>query len=449
MDKIIYHIQNDFSEYVSELKKLVNIPTISGNPEPIRKCSNILHSFLESKGWSVRIIEQSEGGAPYVYGERKSDQPDTPTILFYGHYDVQSELPIEAWSYPPFELTESDGRFYGRGTGDNKGQFLAHIAGIDAYLKAYENLPVNIKLLLDGEEEIGSPGMLKMIRENQELFDLDLVIVSDSSKHESGRPIVCFGNRGCMSLGLQIKTSEIDHHSGNKGGVIKNAAQELIKVLNDLVSKGGENIEGFFDNVVEMTEYELQLIEKLDFKAHVLKDTFKTHWILEDKVKYYENLFFKPCMTITGIQAGYMGSDIKTIIPSTSSARLDVRMVNSQKPEQVFQAIKNHILKINPHIILMELDQHIPPSKSDPQHPLCQKIIKAIKMAGVGKPIILPSIGSSLPNSIWTNDLNLPTISVPYANADQGNHGPNENLKISCFKEGMIMSASMIKIFEF
>ncbi|WP_240837793.1 M20/M25/M40 family metallo-hydrolase [Acidaminobacter sp. JC074] len=433
------------SDYIKTLKDLVAFPSVASDQEAVGQCRDYLVDYLSKRKWEVQVVTQ-EKGSDYVLAEMKSDYDHAPTVMIYGHYDVQPVEPISDWTYHPYDLTESKGRLYGRGAGDNKGQFLSHLLAIDLFNEFNDVLPVNYKLFLDGEEEVGSPGIEDMVNKNLSWFeDVDVVIVSDASKHESGRPTVCFGNRGCMSIGLSLRTAKKDHHSGNKGGVIKNSVNELCSVLSGLVKDNGLHIPGFMEGVVKPSELERQLIDDLDFDSNLLKDTFEARWVESDKETYFTNLFFKPVISVIGIEGGYMGHGIKCIVPGHAKARVDVRLVANQDPLKAYEAIKSYIGEVNDHVEISMLDQPMYPSKSDPENEWCQKIIGAVEKSGLGKPYVLPSIGGSLPNAMWTNTLKKPTVSLPFANADQGNHGPDENLKISCFKAGIQTAYSIIE----
>ncbi len=437
--KVLAQLRRKKREHLKLLQRLVAQPSISAQNEGVRDCAELLASIMEELGVPAQIYETE--GQPVVFGE--IGEGDL-TVLFYGHYDVQPPEPLEAWTTPPFSPTVRNGRLYGRGTGDNKGQLLTHLLAVHSYLEVLGKLPIKIKFIFEGEEESGSPYLADFVAEHQELLSADLAYTSDGPLHESGAPAIYYGVRGMLGLEMSLETASWDNHSGNKGGVIPNAAWELVRILFSMKDEQGRVlVDGFYDRVREPSEIDLELIANLEYHPWQIAKNFGVKKINLEKEEFYRRLTLEPTMTINGLTSGYQGQGTKTIIPAKASAKMDCRLVADQDPEEVFSAIKHHIEKMNPEVEVIQ-QGYMHPSRTDPGLPVSQKILKAAQAATGKKPVALPATGGSLPDYVWTKILGVPSIIVPYANADEANHAPNENLSLECFYQGIEISARAI-----
>lgn len=436
------HICANEEKYLEVWKKLVAQPSISAQNLGVRKCAELLVEIMREFNIEGKILETE--GQPVVYGELKSDNPNALTILFYGHYDVQPPEPYDAWISPPFEPTIRNGRLYGRGTADNKGQLVAHLCAVNSILETSGSLPVNVKFIFEGEEESGSPNLAKFASQNKDLLAADVVYVSDGPMHDKETPAVEFGNRGVLSMELTIQTATQDNHSGNKGGVIPNAAWELVHLLSTMEDRDGRiTIEGFYEDVLPPDDYQLQLIDDLPYDPQEVAKVFGVEEIKLEKREFYRKLLLEPTLSINGLLSGYTGPGSKTIIPHKAVAKLDARLVVDQDDMKVFQRIKEHVEKYNPSASLVYLHSMLP-SKTEANLPVCQAIMRAIHEAYQRHPVAMPSVGGSLPNYVWTKILNIPTVGVPYANPDEDNHAPNENMVLECFYKGIKATVQVI-----
>ncbi len=436
-------IEKNKEKSIETLMDFVKQPSISRDVEAVEECSRYLKSLMVECGINTEI-HKTEGN-PIVYGKVLSNNKDARTVLFYGHYDVQPPDPLEEWDSPPFEPTIRNGKLYGRGAGDNKGQLLAHIFAVKAFLEKEKSLPINVKFVFEGEEEIGSKSLTKFVEENKELLETDVVITSDGPIHDSGAPMVAFGVRGVMNFQLELETANTDNHSGNKGGVIPNPAWKLNEVLCTMMAKDEfVTIEGFYDDVLKPTQKELDLIDKLPFDSENLARVYGVERIDLDKKTFYKRLMFLPTLTINGLASGYTKEGTKNIIPKKAVAKMEVRMVKDQNPEDLFEKIKNHVNKTNPSIKVIQQEEDMYPSRTSSELPISEKVVAAVKRAYKRDPIVLPSMGGSLPDYIWTKVLGRPSIMVPYANADEANHAPNENMDLECFMKGIHFSVEII-----
>lgn len=442
LQKIREDLQKRKREHLMLLQRLVEQPSISAHGEGVRECASLLRNMMEEMGISARLYETK--GEPVVYGEAGPKQAGFPTVLFYGHYDVQPPEPLDAWDSPPFKPAVRGGRLYGRGTGDNKGQLLCHILAVGSILRVKGQLPLRVKIILEGEEESGSPHLAEFVEENRELLSCDLVYTSDGPLHESGSPTVLFGVRGMLGIELNLRTATSDNHSGNKGGVIPNAAWEMVRVLSKLQDdKGKILVPGFYQHIREPGETERELVARMDFAPEEIARNFSVKKIELEKEEFYRRLTLEPTMSINGLKSGYQGEGTKTIIPAEATAKLDFRLVAEQDPREISAGLTEYIHSLNPDVQVTE-QGYMFPSRTDPGLPVCQKVLEAMEEICREKPVALPAAGGSLPDYVWTKILGVPSVIVPYANADEANHAPNENLELDCFYRGIEISAGVI-----
>jgi len=442
IERVHTYINAQRDYFLEAWKRLVAQPSISAQNKGVRQCAQLLEDIMRAAGIKTRRFETA--GQPIVYGEVRSDRPEALTLLFYGHYDVQPPEPLEKWLSPPFEPSVRDGRLYGRGAADNKGQLLPHVFAVQAYLEAVGSLPINVKFVFEGEEESGSIHLPEFIQENRELLAADLVFTSDGPMHDSGAPVVFFGVRGILSVELVLETAGQDNHSGNKGGVIPNAAWEMVELLATMRDESGRvTIEGFYDDVLPPSTYDLELIAKLPYDPDQLAQVFGVAQLPWSKEEFYRRLTLEPTLTINGLVSGYTGPGSKTIIPGRAAAKLDMRLVANQDPEDILAKLRAHVARHNPNVRVIH-HGHMFPSRTRADLPVCQTVVRAIRAAYGREPLVMPALGGSLPDYVWTRLLGLPSVGVPYANADEANHAPNENMRLDCFFQGIHASAQVI-----
>ncbi len=446
IEHVLADIEENRDRDLAAWMKLVKQPSISAQGVGMRECAWLLVDIMQDAGIEAECLQTA--GSPVVYGEALSGRPDDFTILFYGHYDVQPPEPLDEWITPPFEPDIRDGRVYGRGAADNKGQLLAHVFAVRSYLDVLGDVPVNIKFLFEGEEESGSPNLRPFVEANRELLSADLVYTADGPMHDDGTPVICFGIRGMLNAEIRVRTAAHDNHSGNKGGLIPNAAQELARILSRMWDDDGEIIvEGFWDDVREPTDVEMALIEDLPYDPAGMSEVFGVSDIGLSREEFYLNLMFRPTLTINGLRSGYTGEGTKTVIPCTAAAKLDMRLVPDQDPERVFQSIRNHVHSCGANVEEAEAIcvKGVPPSRTRTDTPAAQAVISGVASEHETDPIVMPSLGATLPDYIWTDLLDTPSVMVPYANADETNHAPNENMDIAHFGAGIRTSAMVLQ----
>ena len=427
--------------YIEQLFTLIRQKSISAQNDGMIECAELLKGMMEELGIETQIMKSD--GHPVVYGEMMKDE-NFFTLLIYGHYDVQPPEPLEEWLSPPFEPTIRDGRIYGRGAGDNKGQLMAQLLGVKTYLNCFKDLPINIKFVIEGEEETGSPHLASFVKANRDLLKADLVYTADGSSHNSGAPLILLGVRGALDLELTAKGAEWDNHSGNTGNIAPNPAWKLINLLTTMYDEDGQVlIEGFYDHIRPPSTRERELLQNLPFDAEDIGQKIGYPHLEMDGETYYHKLTMEPTFNINGLQSGYTGEGMKTIIPSTATVKMDVRLVIDQDPTDIYNKIVKHVQKHAPDIEV-KFVAAMEPSRTSADLEVVKVITDAVHLAYQQEPLIQPRLGSSLPDYVWTKILEVPSIIMPYANFDQRNHSPNENIVIDNFLKGINCTCHVI-----
>lgn len=437
------HIDAQADDFVARLMDYSRHPAISAHDTGIREVAGMMLDHLTGLGFDTELIETD--GHPFVLGEMMVD-PSKPTVLLYGHYDVQPADPIDQWTSPPFEPTIRDGRIYGRGLADNKGQHFAQLLAIETHLKVHGTLPCNVIFLLEGEEEIGSPQIGDFVTQYRDrLTKADLVITSDGPLHASGAPVITFGVRGVASFDLHAKGANRDVHSGNYGGVVPNPIWTLVQLLATMKDpEGNITIEGITDALIPATNLEREAIAKLPDDETAVKETLDLDTLdgpLERS--YWDRLMFHPTLTINGLHGGYGGPGSKTVLPNEALAKCDMRLVPPLTPEIAFDRITAHAAKHAPDVDVI-CHHGMFPSKTPLDSPYSALVQRAIVAARGVEPLLYPSLGGSLPDYVFSKILEKPSFVVPYANADGANHAPNENMRIDLFIAGIKTGAALL-----
>ena len=429
---------------LSELFRLLAQPSISAQGIGVPECSALVRELLTASGFVARIIETP--GAPVVYGER-CNVPGQPTLLIYGHYDVQPADPLAGWDSPPFEPTIRDGRIWARGVADNKGQFVANVLGARAWLETAGELPINVKVVVEGEEESGSPNFPAFVAAHRELLAADLVYVSDGQVFETDQPIVEFGNRGMLYIELVAHGPSRDLHSGNFGGVAPNPAWTLVHLLATMFSPAGEIlVPGVLDAVRPVSPELRAALDAipLDEAAALAEIGLTVDGKAEPKgLPYYDRLMVRPTMNIAGFTSGYGGAGSKTVLPAEARVKMDLRLVPDQDPALIYEQIKRHVATHAPGVEIMHhgmMDPVAVPLDS----PLAAPVRRAVETGFGVAPVDVPMVGGSLPSAVWPRELGVPALVVPYGNADQQNHSPNENMIEGRFYAGIRTSAALL-----
>ncbi len=439
---VFAHIDARRQPFIDRLIDYVRRPSISAHGTGMAEVADFLVTQFQALGLVTQTV--ATPGWPVIVG-RRNDAPGKPTVLLYGHYDVQPPDPLEAWHSPPFEPTIRNGRLYGRGVGDNKGQHFAQLLAIESLLAVQQTLPCNVIVLLEGEEEVGSPHMADFVREHRDLLAADLVITADGPVHENGQSCIRFGVRGVLSFELRAQGATQDLHSGNWGGVAPNPIWTLVHLLATMKNERGEiTIDGFYDQVLPPSELERQALAKLPVDVDEIRQTLGlTHFDQPHARPFYDRLSLWPTLTINGLHGGYGGPGSKTVLPSRAVAKCDIRLVEAQTPEEIFAKVEAHVQQHAPAVEVVRQGS-MAPSKTPLDSPFTPALVAALTEAQGVAPLLIPSMGGSLPDYVFTKILGIPAFVIPYANADEANHAPNENLEIERFIAGIKTGAALL-----
>ncbi len=453
MQEVISYIQKNRDSYIEELKELLKIPSISTLAEhksDIKKCAEFVSQKLKSAGMSKVEIFKTEGH-PIVYGEWLG-APGKPTVLIYGHYDVQPIDPIELWDNPPFDPVIKDGKIFARGATDDKGQMFMHIKSVEAFFKTRGSLPLNVKFLIEGEEEIGSESLETFINNNLELVKCDAVLVSDTALYEPGLPTLTYGLRGLSYMEVEVIGPKKDLHSGSFGGAVANPINILAEIISKLQDKNGKiTIPGFYDDVLKLTKSERENYKSLKFSdKKFAKELGVAELKGEKNYTTLERIWARPTLDCNGIFGGFTGQGAKTVIPSSATAKISMRLVPNQDPKKIAKLFEKYIKKLAPKsvkVIVRDLHGAYPVLT-----PLNDKAAIAAATAmekAFGKKTVYVREGGSVPIvTVFTKKLKAPTVLMGMGLNTENLHSPNEHFNLNHFHLGIQSSAYFLNEFS-
>jgi acetylornithine deacetylase/succinyl-diaminopimelate desuccinylase-like protein len=440
-------VADNRNRLLSELKDFIRIPSISTLPEhipDIELAANFVAASLRSAGLeNVEIISTAKH--PLVYGDWKY-APGKPTVLCYGHYDVQPADPLELWISPAFEPTERDGNLYARGACDDKGQMYMHIKAIETLRAVNGTLPVNIKFLVEGEEEVGGASIAKYVAEHPEKLRADVALVSDTSMYAEGMPTLCIGLRGLIYMEVEAQGPARDLHSGLFGGAAPNAVFGLIELLSKAKDANGALlIPGIYDDVAEPAAAELESWSRLPFdeRRFLSQEVGAGELIGEPDRSVLERVWSRPTFEVHGIAGGFTAPGAKTVIPAKATAKVSIRGVPRQDPEHVIALFRDWVAKNTPKGIRTDVRvlSASPGLVVNPEHPAIQVAARAFGDV-FGKHTVFIRSGGSIPIvGDFATHLGIPTILMGFGLPDDGLHSPNEKYKIENYYMGIMTIA--------
>jgi acetylornithine deacetylase/succinyl-diaminopimelate desuccinylase-like protein len=436
-------VRDNRQRLLDELKDFVRIPSISTLPEhadDIQRAASFVAESLHRAGLEdIEIIPTA--GHPLVYADWLH-APGKPTVLCYGHYDVQPADPLELWVTPPFEPTERNGNLYARGAVDDKGQMYMHIKAIEALRAVNGTLPVNVKFLVEGEEEVGGAAIAKFVAGNPEKLKADVALVSDTSMYAEGMPTLCIGLRGLIYLEVEAAGPARDLHSGLYGGAAPNAVYGLIELLAKAKDENGKIlIPGIYDDVEEPASAEMKSWAGLPFSEteFLQKEVGATELTGEPGRSVLERVWSRPTFEVHGIAGGFTGAGAKTVIPAKATAKVSIRLVPRQDPEKVVAAFRDWVRKNAPRGIRAEVRvlSASPGLVVNPEHPAIDVAARAFGEV-FGRETVFIRSGGSIPIvGDFANHLGIPTILMGFGLPDDGLHSPNEKYKIENYYLGI------------
>jgi acetylornithine deacetylase/succinyl-diaminopimelate desuccinylase-like protein len=431
----------------AEFFQLLSFESVSAKSEhkkDMTSCANWLARHLKTIGFKAKVCPT--GGHPLVFAEYLVD-PGATTILYYGHYDVQPPEPLELWKSPPFKPVVRDGYFYARGSTDDKGQTFAHIKGLEAVLKATGGLPVNVKMLIEGEEETHSVNLPRFIKKNKKMLKADIVVVSDTAQFSKTVPAVTFGLRGIASTELFVYGPNRDVHSGSFGGAIANPVNALCWMVGQLHDKNGKiTIPGFYQHTKPLSRWERAQFKKLPYSETAYKKSLGVPALYGEKgYSTLERTWSRPTLDVNGIKGGYQGEGAKTIIPSIASCKITMRLVPNMDPIDICNKLEKYLKKIAPKSVRVKLDKHggakgvVVPSDG----PWLDAAARAIKI-GFGRTPVFMKEGGSIPVVIdFKEILGLDTLLIGFGQSDDNIHSPNERFRVRDFENGCKTAAAL------
>src|SRR5579884_3611911 len=431
------YLEEHRSRFLSELVELLRIPSISALPEhaaDVRRAAEWVASRLASAGIEgVEILPT--GGHPVVYGEWLHAR-GRPTVLIYGHVDVQPVDPIDRWTSPPFEPTIRDGRIYARGASDMKGNLLMPIIAAEALLATHGSLPVNLKFFLEGQEEIGSPQIPRFLAEQRERFACDLVISADGGQYSEDQPALSMSCRGLAGVQIDVRGAQTDLHSGMYGGVVPNAIHALVEILGSMRSSDGKIlIEGFYDDVIPLSEADRAQIAAVPFdEAQYKRDAGVETLVGEPGYSPMERVGSRPSLDVNGIWGGFQGAGIKTVLPNEAHAKVTCRLVANQDPDRIIELIAAHVASHAPPGVTATT---VPlPGKARPylipaDHP-GNAVARAVLEELYGKTPYAVRVGATVPvMDLFLTTLGAHTVTFGFGLPDERYHAPDEFFRLA------------------
>jgi len=440
-------VHDNEQRLLDELFTLLRIPSISTSPEhkgDIDRAAQFVADALGKAGLeNIEIIPTA--GHPLVYADWLH-APGKPTILCYGHYDVQPPDPLELWETPPFEPAIRNGNIYARGSADDKGQMYMHIKAVEALRAISGRLPINFKFLIEGEEEIGGVGIAKYVAANPEKLKADVALVSDTALYAEDLPTLCIGLRGLIYMEVEAKGPARDLHSGLYGGAAPNAVWGLIELLSKCKDeKGHIRIPGMYDDVVPPAPQEKESWKSLPFNEEnfLKKEVGATALTMEPGFSVLESTWARPTMEVHGIAGGFTGTGAKTVIPARATAKVSFRMVPNQDPDKVVAAFRQFLKDNTPTGIEIELRvlSTGPAIMVNPDHPAIETAARVFSQM-LGKPTVFTRSGGSIPVvGDFANHLKIPTVLMGFGLPDDGLHSPNEKYRLRNYYTGIMTIA--------
>ena len=440
-------VEQNKPRLLDELKTFLRIPSVSTLPEhvpDVRRAAQFVADSMKTAGLeNIEIIPTAKH--PLVYADWLH-APGKPTVLCYGHYDVQPPDPLDEWISPPFEPTVRDGNLYARGSADDKGQMYMHIKAVEALLATTGTLPVNLKFLIEGEEEVGGESVAKFVAENPAKLKADVALVSDTELFAEGLPTLCIGLRGLIYTEIEARGPSRDLHSGMYGGAAPNAVFGLIELLAKLKDANGRiQIPGMYDDVEPPTPAEKRSWEHLPFdeKDFLKNEVGATQLTGEPGYSVLERTWARPTLEVHGIAGGFTGAGAKTVIPARATAKVSMRMVPNQNPEKIIAAYKKFVADNTPAGIQTEVRvlSWGPAVMVNPDHPAIHVAASAFRDI-LGKETVFIRSGGSIPIvGDFAKHLGIPTILMGFGLPDDGLHSPNEKYKVANYYAGIMTIA--------
>lgn len=436
------HFKDHREEHLEELKAFLRIPSISSlseHKDDIRKGADWLKEAMLKAGLENAEVFETEGH-PVVYADWLHAE-GKPTVLVYGHYDVQPVDPLNLWESAPFDPQVRDNKLFARGASDDKGQTFMHVKAVEALLQLNGELPVNIKFIVEGEEEVGSPNLPLYVEQNKDQLKADVIVISDTGMQGPGRPAVCYGLRGLAGIQIDVKGPKGDLHSGLYGGAVQNPLHAVVEILQSFRDQEGViQVEGFYEDVLPVSDAERAEFASLEFDMeNEKKDIGITEDFGEKGYSFVERTWIRPTLEINGITGGFSGEGIKTVLPSEASAKITCRLVPNQDPDDIVAKLRAHIEAHKPAGVTVEITDF---DKGKPfltpfDHPAIQAAGRSYEKI-YQVPTAFTRMGGSIPIvAVFDEVLELPVVLMGFGLASENFHAPNEHFHLENFDKGL------------
>jgi acetylornithine deacetylase/succinyl-diaminopimelate desuccinylase-like protein len=441
------YVGDNLNRFTKDIIRLASQPSVSARNEGIEECAALVEKMLKEIGASTRFLK-IEGAAPLVYGELKGRRSDK-TIMFYNHYDVQPEEPLELWKSPPFKPEVRDGVLYGRGVSDDKGELVSRLKIVEAYQKTAGEPPCNVKFCFEGEEESGSVHLGDYVSKYGDLFKADALVWEYGTVDVKGTPKVTLGVKGMIYVEFILKLLSQDAHS-SYAAVLPSAPWRMVRLLN-LLKDENERIliPGWYDRVADLSEDELQVMKGVPFDGAEFRKTFGAAKFLggigDDQAK--KALIQRPTGNIAGIWSGYSGPGTKTVLPMEIHVKMDFRLVPEQDPQDLWDRMRKYLDDKGFADVEMKLESMEPAARTSHKHPFAQAAIRAGEKVYGRKPVVELGSPGTGPLYLFTKKYGMPSVDIGVSAEDGQIHAPNENLKLENLRKGMIWVAETMELF--
>jgi acetylornithine deacetylase/succinyl-diaminopimelate desuccinylase-like protein len=445
--KVYAYIDQHSQDFLKDLATLVQQPSVSAKGEGIEECAEMTKKMLEDIGFSTQLIPE-KGGSPVVYAERTSER-SRRTLLFYDHYDVQPPEPLEEWELDPFSGMICEGRIYGRGVSDNKGNLVSRIKAVEAFLKTEKDVPVNVKFVVEGEEEIGSPHFEVIVKEHADLFSNDATIWEFGGTNYAGQPEIYLGLKGILSVELRTAGALRDVHSAS-APLVPNPAWRLVWALNSLKDEEERIlVDAFHERVLEPSKEEIRFLNDIPFEEEEEMRSLGLKEFLKKRTGYEAKkaLFYEPTCTINGIITGYTESGSKTVLPMRAMAKLDFRLVPNQMPDEILEKLVKHLRDRGFHKVEVVKHGSTEPARTPINEGFVDTVVEAAQEVYEQKAVVYPTSAASGPMHLFRNWLGCPVVSVGCGHREARAHAPNENLTVDGFVRGTKLIAAIMSNF--
>lgn len=446
--KFQQYVEENVNAFVREIMELVSQPTVSARKEGIEETAVLVEKMLAATGATTKVLRM-EGAAPLVYGEIRAKKSGK-TLLFYNHYDVQPEEPLDLWKSPPFKPEVRDGTLYGRGVSDDKGELVSRLKIVESFLKTAGDLPCNVKFCFEGEEETGSVHLEKYVEQNSDLFKADAVFWEYGTVDLEGRPMVSLGVKGMIYVEFVAKDLSQDAHS-SYAAALPSAAWKLVRMVNSLKDKDDRIlVPGWYDGVKALTEEEVGVLEEMPFDGEAFKKNYGAKDLLGkmSTAQAKKALIQRPTGNIAGLWSGYQGPGSKTVLPMEAHAKMDFRLVPDQDPDDLLKKLRKHLDDGGYTDVDIQLESMEPAARTPYRDPFAQAAILSAEKVYGRKPVVELGSPGTGPLYIFTRRYKMPSVDIGVSALDGGIHAPNENLKIENLKRGMLWIAETMERFS-